>query len=88
MFFLAAPVGGLVLRNRPLWQRAAFALMCFMTINGLLQEGNWGLTVGSIETYRGHTKGWLLGHIVLTHHFYHIGQAFGVRALHGAANPW
>ena len=41
-----------------------------------------------VAAYRGHTKGWLLGHIVLTHHFYHIGQAFGVRALLGAPNPW
>lgn len=40
------------------------------------------------ELYGGHTRGWLLGHIVLTHHFYHIGQAFGVRAMHGAPNPW
>ena len=41
-----------------------------------------------IETYRGHTKGWLLGHMALTHQFYHIGQAFGIRAIYGAANPW
>lgn len=41
-----------------------------------------------MEAYEGHTKGWLLGHLVLTHSFYHIGQAFGVRALLGAANPW
>lgn len=41
-----------------------------------------------VAAYSGHTKGWLLGHLVLTHHFYHIGQAFGVRVLHGAQNPW
>lgn len=29
-----------------------------MTINGLLGPGNWGLTLGSIEAYRGHTKGY------------------------------
>ena len=34
-----------------------FALMCFMTINGLLAAGNWGMTLVSIENYRGHTKG-------------------------------
>lgn len=28
-----------------------------MTINGLFSDGNWGLTICSIETYRGHTKG-------------------------------
>lgn len=41
-----------------------------------------------VEAYAGHTRGWLLGHIALTHHFYHIGQAFGIRALYGATNPW
>ena len=41
-----------------------------------------------VEAYDGRTKGWLLGHLILTHHYYHIGQAFGVRAMHGAANPW
>ncbi len=41
-----------------------------------------------VEAYEGQTKGWLLGHLVLTHSFYHIGQAFGVRALLGVENPW
>ncbi len=31
--------------------------MCFMTLNGFMAEGNWGKTLGSIEWYRGHTKG-------------------------------
>jgi len=57
-FFILGPVGGYLLRRRPGWQRIAFALMCFMTINGLMGPGNWGLTLGSIETYRGHTKGY------------------------------
>lgn len=57
-FFIAGPVGGIVMKGRPDWQRKAFALMCFMTINGLMAPGNWGLTLGSIETYRGHTKGY------------------------------
>lgn len=57
-FFVAGPLAGVVLKNRATWQRAAFALMCFMTINGLMGPGNWGLTLGSIETYRGHTKGY------------------------------
>jgi O-antigen ligase len=68
LFAVAAPLLGLALGNRPAWQRAAFALMCFMTINGLLQEGNWGFTVASIENYRGHTKGY---------HFY-FNQALAV----------
>lgn len=41
-----------------------------------------------VAAYHGHTKGWLLGHLVLTHQFYHIGQAFGLRAMLGAPNPW
>ena len=40
------------------------------------------------DVYEGHTKGWLVGHIALTHHYYHIGQAFAVRAMYGLPNPW
>ena len=58
LFFLLAPALGLALKDRAGWQRAAFAMMCFMTINGLLGPGNWGLTLGSVELYRGHTKGY------------------------------
>jgi hypothetical protein len=58
LFFGLAPAGGFFLRGRPGWQRAAFALMCFMTLNGLLGPGNWGLPLGSIEEYHGHTKGY------------------------------
>ena len=58
VFFLLAPAAGLVLKDRLVWQRWAFALMCFMTLNGLLGPGNWGLTLASIESYRGHTKGY------------------------------
>ncbi len=41
-----------------------------------------------IKAYANHTKGWLLGYIVLTHNFHHIGQAFSVRSMHGLSNPW
>lgn len=58
LFFIAGPIAGYLMKGRPNWQRWAFALMCFMTLNGLLGPGNWGLTLGSIETYRGHTKGY------------------------------
>ena len=58
LFFLLAPAAGIFLKDRQAWQRVIFALMCFMTINGLFGPGNWGLTLGSIETYRGHTKGY------------------------------
>lgn len=54
-----------------------------------LDEGVGGALGPEIVTaYTGHTGGWLLGHLVLTHHYYHIGQAFTVRALHGAPSPW
>ncbi|UCG88563.1 MAG: DinB family protein [Gemmatimonadota bacterium] len=54
-----------------------------------VDEGAGGTVAQDIvEAYRGHTKGWLLGHIVLTHPFYHIGQAFSMRAMLGAPNPW
>ena len=41
-----------------------------------------------VDAYSGQTKGWLLGHLVLTHNYYHIGQAFAVRAMHGLPSPW
>lgn len=58
LFGVAAPLAGAWLKGRERWQQAAFALMCFMTINGLMGPADWGLTVASIETYRGHTKGY------------------------------
>ena len=58
LFFMLAPAAGFFLKDRPGWQRGVFAAMCFMTINGLLGPGKWGLTLGSIEDYRGHTKGY------------------------------
>ncbi len=58
LFFMLAPAAGIYLKDRPAAQRVIFAAMCFMTINGLLAPGNWGLTLGSIESYRGHTKGY------------------------------
>lgn len=68
LFLLLAPAAGLALRGRPGAQRVVLALAAFMTINGFLGPGNWGLTLGSIETYRGHTKGF---------HFY-FNQALAV----------
>lgn len=58
LFFVLAPAFGLWLKGRPKWQLGVFAVMCFMTLNGLLGPANWGLTLGSIEEYRGHTKGY------------------------------
>ena len=54
-----------------------------------VEEGVGGAAAeGLVEAYCGRTRGWLLGHLALTHHFYHCGQAFGVRAMWGAPNPW
>lgn len=75
VFPLGGPLLGVFLRHRPAWQNATFALMCFMTINGFLSPGNWGLTLDSQEFYRGHTKGY---------HFYFnhtLGIALAVSAL-------
>ena len=58
LFFMLAPAMGFVLKGKVSWQRVAFGMMCFMTLNGLLGPGNWGLTLASIESYRGHTKGY------------------------------
>lgn len=58
LFLMLAPALGFWLQGKPKWQLACFGLMCFMTINGLLGPGNWGLTIASIENYRGHTKGY------------------------------
>ncbi|MEI6074107.1 MAG: hypothetical protein WCS94_00950 [Verrucomicrobiota bacterium] len=58
VFLVLAPALGFWLKGKHGWQLAVFALMCFMTLNGLLGPGNWGLTLCSIETYRGHAKGY------------------------------
>lgn len=61
---------GLILRQQKNWQYAVFAVMCFMTINGILGPGNFGLTVYSVESYRGHTKGF--------HHYYNQALAIAL----------
>ena len=66
VFFMLAPALGFAMKGKVGWQRVAFAMMCFMTINGLMGPGNWGLTLASIESYRGHTKGF---HFYFNHAF-------------------
>ncbi len=58
VFFGLGPMLGGAMKGKPGVQRGVFAAMCFMTINGLFAPGNWGLTLGSVETYRGHAKGY------------------------------
>ncbi len=66
VFFGLGPLLGQMVRDKEKAQRWLFALMCFMTVNGLFAPGNWGLTLGSVETYRGHAKGY---HFYFNHIF-------------------
>ncbi|MFN0075205.1 MAG: O-antigen ligase family protein [Prosthecobacter sp.] len=49
------PLLGMVLATRRSWQRGLFGLMIFMPS---LQPGKFMMMIGSIEKYRGHTKGY------------------------------
>lgn len=49
------PLLGIVLATRRTWQRALFGLMIFMPS---LHPGRFTMMLGSIDTYRGHTKGY------------------------------
>ena len=66
LFFGLGPLLGVAVKDRPDAQRWLFALMCFMTVNGLFAAGNWGLTLASVEKYRGHAKGY---HFYFNHIF-------------------
>ena len=66
LFFGLGPLLGVVVKDRPQAQRWLFALMCVMTVNGLFAAGNWGLTLASVEKYRGHAKGY---HFYFNHIF-------------------
>lgn len=66
VFFGLGPALGAAVKDKPGAQRWMFAAMCFMTINGLFAPGNWGLTLASEETYRGHAKGY---HFYFNHVF-------------------
>ncbi len=57
IYGVLAPAVGYLIRSRPLWQKVLFGLMCFMTIGGLLFPAEWGLTLQSVELYRGHARG-------------------------------
>lgn len=58
LFLVVAPLGGVLLRGKPRAQATLFALTCFMTIGGLFAAAEWSLTLGSVEWYRGHAKGY------------------------------
>ena len=50
-----APLLGTILATRRSWQRVLFGLMIFMPT---LQPGRITFMLGSIDTYRGHVKGY------------------------------
>jgi hypothetical protein len=62
LYGLCVPALGLLLRWRPNWQRPVFALVCFMTLGGILNAAEWGITL-DFFLYRGHAKGY---------HFYFV----------------
>ena len=55
-----APLLGMMLATRRSWQRAMFGLMMFMPT---LQPGRFTFMLGSIDTYRGHVKGYEISFI-------------------------
>jgi hypothetical protein len=57
LFVGLAPVLAWAMKGRRAWQRVAFFVMCFMTIGGFLGPASWGLTLQSVEFYRGHARG-------------------------------
>lgn len=57
VYCVAAPLAGVAMAGRKKFQRAAFALMCFMTIGGLLGPAEWGFTLANEPDYRGHARG-------------------------------
>ena len=57
-FCVFAPLLGIFLKGRPFWQMTLFAVICFMTVGGLHKPQEWGLTLGFVDFYRGHTKGY------------------------------
>ncbi|MCI0538879.1 MAG: hypothetical protein L0Z50_27040 [Verrucomicrobiales bacterium] len=57
-FCLFAPLLGIFLKGRPMWQAGVFALVCFMSIGGIYKPQEWGFTLGFVDFYRGHTKGY------------------------------
>lgn len=66
VFFGLGPLLGMAVKDKPQAQRWLFGLMVFMSVNGLFAPGNWGLTLGSVESYRGHAKGY---HFYFNHIF-------------------
>ena len=58
LFGAMPPTMAYLMRGRVTLQRSLFALVCFMTIGGLMGPAEWGLTLGSVEWYRGHAKGY------------------------------
>jgi hypothetical protein len=76
LFFFVAPALGFLMRRSYRWQRVAFGLMCFMTIEGILTPGEWGLTLEPI-LYRGHSRGFHFYFIEVVASALFFAQVFG-----------
>lgn len=57
VFFVAAPVAGVALKDKIKAQRMLWGIALFLSIGGLLGPVEFGLTLNSVEWYRGHAKG-------------------------------
>lgn len=58
LYFVVAPLLGLLIKGKPKLQDWVFFVMCFMTISGFFAPAEWGLTIDFIPTYRGTARGY------------------------------
>jgi hypothetical protein len=75
LYGFVAPLAGLLMRNSQKAQRAAFAVMCFMTIGGIMNHMELGLTLSPF-LYRSHARGYHFYFIVLPALALIFAQAF------------
>jgi hypothetical protein len=57
LYLLVAPLLALVLFQWRGLQKVAVAAMCMMIVSGWWKPEEWGLTIGFVENYRGHARG-------------------------------
>lgn len=77
LYFAAGPAIGFTVHRSRLGQRVLFALICFLSISGILHPSEWGLTIGNNPDYRGHARGF---------HFYFAEVAAIALIVAGALN--
>lgn len=78
MYCVFAPLFGLLIRNSTFFQKTTFAVMCFLTISGIFEAQEWGLTINS-QLYRGTARGF---------HFYWAEVAAVVLIFARMAGNW